>query len=145
MAEQLSDRETEMTLSVGDKAPDFSMSADGGGEVSLANLRGQSVVLYFYPKDDTPGCTIEVCGFRDKYELFKILGAKVCGVNNSNEEKFIAYEKPEVSKKDPLKMELQNFISSIQGKETPIVSGKDGRDALKIAIEIQEMIIKDLH
>ena len=66
-------------------------------------------------------------------------------LNNSNEEKFIAYEKPKISNKDPLKMELQNFISSIQGKETPIVSGKDGRDALKVAIEIQEMIIKDIH
>ena len=86
-------------------------------------------------------------------EVYKIIDNKdnnseavmTVPLNNSNEEKFIAYEKPEVSKKDPLKMELQNFISSIQGKETPIVSGKDGRDALKVAIEIQEMIIKDIH
>ena len=86
-------------------------------------------------------------------EVYKIIDNKdnnseavmTVPLNNSNEEKFIAYEKPKVSKKDPLKMELQNFISSIQGKETPIVSGKDGRDALKVAIEIQEMIIKDLH
>ena len=86
-------------------------------------------------------------------EVYKIIDNKdnnseavmTVPLNNSNEEKFIAYEKPEVSKKDPLKMELQNFVSSIQGKETPIVSGKDGRDALKVAIEIQEMIIKDLH
>ena len=86
-------------------------------------------------------------------EVYKIIDNKdnnseavmTVPLNNSNEEKFIAYEKPDVSKKDPLKMELQNFISSIQGKETPIVSGKDGRDALKVAIEIQEMIIKDLH
>ena len=86
-------------------------------------------------------------------EVYKIIDNKdnnseavmTVPLNNSNEEKYIAYEKPKVSKKDPLKMELQNFISSIQGKETPIVSGKDGRDALKVAIEIQEMIIKDLH
>ena len=86
-------------------------------------------------------------------EVYKIIDNKdnnseavmTVPLNNSNEEKFIAYEKPEVSNKDPLKMELQNFISSIQGKETPIVSGKDGRDALKVAIEIQEMIIKDIH
>ena len=86
-------------------------------------------------------------------EVYKIIDNKdnnseavmTVPLNNSNEEKFIAYEKPKVSKKDPLKMELQNFISSIQGKETPIVSGKDGRDALKVAIEIQEMIVKDLH
>ena len=86
-------------------------------------------------------------------EVYKIIDNKdnnseavmTVPLNNSNEEKFIAYEKPEVPNKDPLKMELQNFISSIQGKETPIVSGKDGRDALKVAIEIQEMIIKDIH
>ena len=86
-------------------------------------------------------------------EVYKIIDNKdnnseavmTAPLKNKNEEKFIAYEKPEVSKKDPLKMELQNFISSIQGKETPIVSGKDGRDALKVAIEIQEIIIKDLH
>ena len=86
-------------------------------------------------------------------EVYKIIDNKdnnseavmTVPLNNSNEEKFIAYEKPKISNKDPLKMELQNFISSIQGKETPIVSGKDGRDALKVAIEIQEMIIKDLH
>jgi predicted dehydrogenase len=86
-------------------------------------------------------------------EVYKIIDNKdnnseavmTVPLNNSNEEKFIAYEKPEVPNKDPLKMELQNFISSIKGKETPIVSGKDGRDALKVAIEIQEMIIKDIH
>ena len=86
-------------------------------------------------------------------EVYKIIDNKdnnseavmTVPLNNSNEEKFIAYEKPKISNKDPLKMELQNFISSIQGKETPIVSGKDGRDALKVAIEIQEMIIKDIH
>ena len=86
-------------------------------------------------------------------EVYKIIDNKdnnseavmTVPLNNSNEKKFIAYEKPKISNKDPLKMELQNFISSIHGKETPIVSGKDGRDALKVAIEIQEMIIKDLH
>ena len=86
-------------------------------------------------------------------EVYKIIDNKdnnseavmTVPLNNSNEKKFIAYEKPKISNKDPLKMELQNFISSIQGKETPIVSGKDGRDALKVAIEIQEMIIKDIH
>ena len=66
-------------------------------------------------------------------------------LNDGGEEKFIAYEKPRVSNKDPLQMELENFIYSIQGKETPIVSGEAGRDALKIAIEIQKMIIQDIH
>ena len=58
---------------------------------------------------------------------------------------FIAYDKPAMSEQDALRMELQNFIKSVQGKETPIVSGEAGRDALKIAIEIQKMIIQDIH
>jgi len=59
--------------------------------------------------------------------------------------KLIGYHKPDLSKGDPLRMELENFILSIQGKQQPIVSGKDGRDALKVAIKIQEMIILDKH
>ena len=59
--------------------------------------------------------------------------------------KLIGYHKPDLSKGDPLRMELENFILSIQGKQLPIVSGKDGRDALEVAIKIQEMIILDKH
>ena len=59
--------------------------------------------------------------------------------------KLIGYHKPSLSKSDPLKMELENFVLSIQGKQQPIVSGKDGRDALEVAIKIQEMIILDKH
>jgi len=62
-----------------------------------------------------------------------------------NKTQFIAYEKPTIISGDPLKMELENFILSILGKETPIVSGKAGRDALEVAMEIQRMIIQDLH
>ena len=65
-------------------------------------------------------------------------------LNDSNE-KFIVYEKPSIIKDDPLQMELANFINSIQGKETPIVTGKAGRDALEVAIQIQNMIIQDIH
>jgi len=82
-----------MTLSVGDKAPNFSMSADGGGEVSLVNLRGQSVVLYFYPKDDTPGCTTEACGFRDAMPNFSSADVAIVGVSKdtvAKHEKFKA-------------------------------------------------------
>ena len=52
-------------LEEGAMAPDFTLPADGGGEVSLSDYRGQKVVLYFYPKDNTPGCTTEACNFRD--------------------------------------------------------------------------------
>jgi hypothetical protein len=60
-------------------------------------------------------------------------------------ERFIAYEKPATTSGDALKMELDNFIKSVQGKETPIVTGKAGRDALKVAMDIQRMIIQDIH
>ena len=82
-----------MTLSVGDKAPDFKMATDGGGEVSLANLRGQPVVLYFYPKDDTPGCTAEACGFRDVMPNFSGADVAIVGVSKdtvAKHEKFKA-------------------------------------------------------
>ena len=70
-----------MTVDVGDKAPAFTMPTDGGGKVSLASLKGKPVVLYFYPKDDTPGCTKEACAFRDRSAELKQLGAVVLGVS----------------------------------------------------------------
>lgn len=70
-----------MTLSVGDKAPDFTMPTDGGGEVSLSALKGKAVVLYFYPRDDTPGCTKEACGFRDSLPDFSGIDAEIIGVS----------------------------------------------------------------
>jgi thioredoxin-dependent peroxiredoxin len=68
-------------LKPGDAAPDFTAPTDGGGEVSLAALRGKKVVLYFYPKDDTPGCTTEACDFRDRSAEFEAKGAVVLGVS----------------------------------------------------------------
>ena len=70
-----------MTLAIGDQAPDFTMATDGGGEVSLVGLKGKSVILYFYPKDDTPGCTKEACGFRDALPDFSGLNAEIIGVS----------------------------------------------------------------
>ena len=66
---------------IGEKAPDFHMPADGGEEVSLAALKGHPFVLYFYPKDDTPGCTKEAIGFSEKIKEFDKLGVKVIGVS----------------------------------------------------------------
>src|SRR5690242_19495143 len=57
-------------LQVGDKAPDFDLMADEGKQIRLRDLKGKTVVLYFYPKDDTPGCTKEACAFRDDYTRF---------------------------------------------------------------------------
>ncbi|MBD2417873.1 peroxiredoxin [Anabaena cylindrica FACHB-243] len=76
-----------MAIKVGDQAPDFSLPAQNGSTVSLRDFRGQqAVVLYFYPKDDTPGCTMESCAFRDQYEVFKGVGAEVIGVSGDSSE-----------------------------------------------------------
>ena len=66
-------------------------------------------------------------------------------LQNGSNDKFIVYEKPNITKKDPLQMELVNFINSIKGEETPIVTGEEGRNALEVAIKIQNMIIQDIH
>ena len=68
-------------LEAGDKAPAFTLAADDGTKVKLAGLLGSPVVLYFYPADDTPGCTKEACAFRDRSAELKKLGAKVLGVS----------------------------------------------------------------
>ncbi len=73
-----------MSIEAGDKAPDFTLPADGGATVSLKGLRGRTVVLYFYPKDDTSGCTREACGFRDRFPDFTGAGAVVVGVSRDS-------------------------------------------------------------
>ena len=71
----------------GDKAPDFTMPTDGDGEISLNDLKGSPVVLYFYPKDDTPGCTKEAIGFNEALKQFDALGAKIVGVSKDSVKK----------------------------------------------------------
>jgi peroxiredoxin Q/BCP len=71
-------------LKVGDKAPHFTLPADGGSKVSLAELKGKSVVLYFYPKDDTSGCTAEAIAFSKDSKAFKAAGAVVVGVSKDS-------------------------------------------------------------
>jgi peroxiredoxin Q/BCP len=68
-------------LSPGDPAPDFSLAADDGSTVSLSGLRGSPVVVYFYPKDDTPGCTAQACSLRDGYGDFEAANAVVLGIS----------------------------------------------------------------
>jgi thioredoxin-dependent peroxiredoxin len=68
-------------LKVGQKAPDFTLANDGGRKVKLADFKGKKVVLYFYPKDDTPGCTTEACNFRDGLDDIAKQGAVVLGVS----------------------------------------------------------------
>jgi len=71
-------------LAAGAKAPDFSLEDQNGRRVSLADLRGRNVVVYFYPKDDTPGCTREACSFRDQYTDFTDAGAEVYGISSDS-------------------------------------------------------------
>ena len=82
-----------MTLSIGDKAPDFSMPSDGGSTVSLSDFKGRNLVLYFYPKDDTPGCTKEAIGFTESKTEFDALNTSIVGVSKdtpAKHDKFIA-------------------------------------------------------
>ena len=72
-------------IAEGSKAPDFELTADDGSTVRLADLRGRKVVLYFYPKDDTPGCTKQACGIRDAWDDFRASGAEVFGVSPQDE------------------------------------------------------------
>ena len=69
----------------GKPAPDFELTSDTGENVRLSDLRGKPVVLYFYPKDDTPGCTAQACGIRDEYADFREAGAVVLGVSPDDE------------------------------------------------------------
>ena len=74
-----------MAVKVGDIAPDFTLTSQTGESVSLKDFQGKKcVVLYFYPKDDTPGCTTEACAFRDRYEVFKEAGAEVIGISGDS-------------------------------------------------------------
>jgi peroxiredoxin Q/BCP len=74
-------KELRLKLKEGDVAPGFSAATNGGGKMSLAELRGKNVILYCYPKDDTPGCTKEACAFRNHFAEFKKTGAVVLGVS----------------------------------------------------------------
>src|SRR5262245_22874016 len=83
----------ELKLKEGDVAPAFSAATNGGSTVSLDDYKGQYVVLYFYPKDDTPGCTKEACAFRDEYAAFKKKGVVVLGVSidsTKSHDRFVA-------------------------------------------------------
>lgn len=81
-----------MALKVGQKAPDFKVNDQDGNKISLSDFKGKKVVLYFYPKDQTPGCTAEACNLRDNYKVLQKKGYEVLGVSTDSEkshQKFI--------------------------------------------------------
>jgi peroxiredoxin Q/BCP len=73
-----------MGLAIGDAAPDFTLPDQDGKPLTLSSLRGQRVVIYFYPKDDTPGCTKEACNFRDRWSDLESQGIRVLGISKDN-------------------------------------------------------------
>ena len=77
-------KQVELRLKEGDVAPDFAAATNGGGKVSLSDFRGKNVILYFYPRDNTPGCTKEACAIRDEFGAFKKKGAVVLGVSTDS-------------------------------------------------------------
>ncbi len=76
----------------GHEAPDFELTSDAGEQVRLSQFRGKPVVLYFYPRDDTPGCTAQACGIRDSYEDFEQRGAVVLGVSPDEESSHVKFK-----------------------------------------------------
>ena len=107
-------------LKVGEKAPEFTAVTDTGAEISLSSLRGKKVVLYFYPRDNTPGCTTEACDFRDRAEALAAKDAVVLGVSTdtvASHEKFKAkYDLPFTLLADPDK-ELVSAYGVYQEKK----------------------------
>jgi len=79
-------------INEGDQAPDFTLQSDAGTDVTLSSLRGRPVVLYFYPRDDTPGCTAQACGIRDVYGDFERAGAIVLGVSPDDEGSHVKFK-----------------------------------------------------
>ena len=77
-------KQIELQLKEGDLAPGFTANTNGGGKVTLSDFKGKHVILYFYPRDNTPGCTKEACAFRDEYAAFKKKGAVVLGVSTDS-------------------------------------------------------------
>lgn len=110
-----------MSVEAGRKAPDFTAATDGGGKLKLSDLRGKPVVLYFYPKDDTPGCTTEACGFRDARPDFAKLKAQVIGVS-----------KDSVARHDRFKAKYELPF--------PLVSDEDGKVCEKYGTWIEKSL-----
>ncbi|WP_264521982.1 peroxiredoxin [Flavobacterium sp. N1994] len=120
-----------MALKIGDKIPSFTSIDSKGDSFEIKDYLGKPIVIYFYPKDDTPGCTIQACTFRDKYEDFKSLGAEVIGISSdslSSHQKFASrYKLPfillsDFDKKIRTQFGVPNdFLGLIPGRATYVI------------------------
>jgi peroxiredoxin Q/BCP len=110
-----------MTVEEGKKAPDFSAATDAGGRIKLSELRGKPVVLYFYPKDDTSGCTKQACGFRDSLAAFNRAKAHVIGISRDS-----------VASHDKFKKK--------HGLTFPLVSDEDGKVCEKYGTWVEKSL-----
>ena len=122
-----------MSIKPGDKAPEIALPDQEGNERSSKNLKNQTLVLFFYPKDDTPGCTAEACGFRDNYDLFKIFGAEVWGVSSDSQESHRNFSQKNqlpfpilTDKRNKLRQAfgVPNVLGVIPGRVTYIINSK---------------------
>ena len=102
-------------LKAGDAAPDITVKLHDGKDIKLSSLTGKMVLVYFYPKDDTPGCTTEACSFRDSYDAFKEAGAEVVGVSSDSSEKHASFaDKHGLRLADIVEMPANNLILVFQ-------------------------------
>ena len=123
-----------MALKIGDKIPSFTSIDSKGNSFNVKEYIGKPLVIYFYPKDDTPGCTIQACTFRDKYEDFKALGAEVIGISSDSlksHQKFASrYKLPfillsDFDKKIRIQFGVPNdFLGLIPGRATYVIDKK---------------------
>ena len=123
-----------MALIIGDKIPSFTSIDSKGDSFDIIEYIGKPLVIYFYPKDDTPGCTIQACTFRDKYEDFKALGAEVIGISSDSlksHQKFASrYKLPfillsDFDKKIRIQFGVPNdFLGLIPGRATYVIDKK---------------------
>lgn len=139
-----------MALKVGDLVPNFKAKTQSGEKFEMSNYIGKPIVIYFYPKDNTPGCTTQACGFRDLYQDFQDLGAEVIGISGDSEEshdKFAQkYKLPFILLSDKMK-KIRNifgvpthFFGLMPGRVTYIVD-KEGKivsifDSVKASVHI---------
>jgi peroxiredoxin Q/BCP len=103
-----------MAVKVGQIAPDFTLPDETGQKHKLSDYRGKTVVLYFYPKDDTPGCTKEACNFRDDYLKYKAMGAEILGVSPDDEKSHTKF-KTKYSLPYPLLADVGHEVCDLYG------------------------------